>query len=241
MKLRTMGLTLLWLGFGHSLNAQQSQSLYSYFDRSIGLKNLGINNGPIHQNPFRVSDQSHRYYGNDKYILGNVIYDGQPYTDQNLKYDIFKDVLVAKINDPNNLLGIDLINAKTESFTMDQKAFVNLGLLTQKPSFVKGYYEVYHPEAPIALYIKHRKDQIEVLRSDGLFYKYQNAFDFVMAYQGNFFKVNDERDLIRIFPAVENAIRDYAYVNRDTQLSNPPQFMKIMADYVNNLIQKDTK
>lgn len=40
------------------------------------------------------------------------------------------------------------------------------------------------------------------------------------------------------FPGVENAIRDYAYVNRDTQLSNPPQFMKIMADYVNNLIQK---
>jgi hypothetical protein len=78
--------------------AQQNQSLYSYFDRSIGLKNLGINNGPIHQNPFRVSDQSHRYLGNGGYLLGNVIYDGQPYV-QNLKYDIFKDVLVAKIND----------------------------------------------------------------------------------------------------------------------------------------------
>jgi hypothetical protein len=33
------------------------------------------------------------------------------------------------------------------------------------------------------------------LRSDGLFYKYQSAFDFVMAYQGNLYKTNDERDL----------------------------------------------
>ncbi len=241
MKLRTMVFLLLSLGLGFSLKAQQSQSLYSYFDRSVGLKNLGINNGPIHQNPFRVSDQSHRYYGNDKYILGDVIYDGQPYADENLKYDIFKDVLVVKINDPNNLLGIDLINAKTESFVLDQKTFVNLDRLAKKPGFVKGYYEIYRPESPIALYIKYRKDQIEVLRSDGLFYKYQNAFDFVIAYQGNFHKINDERDLARIFPSHDSAIRDYAYVNRDTQLSNPPQFMKIMADYVNNLIQKDTK
>jgi hypothetical protein len=58
--------------------------------------------------------------------LGDVIYDGQPYVGENLRYDIFKDVLVAKINDPNNSLGIDLIGAKTESFVLDQKTFVNL-------------------------------------------------------------------------------------------------------------------
>jgi len=241
MKLRTFGFLLLSLGLAFSLKAQQNQSLYSYFDRSVGLKNLGINNGPIHQNPFRVSDQSHRYLGNGGYLLGDVIYDGQPYVGENLRYDIFKDVLVVKINDPNNSLGIDLIGAKTESFVLDQKTFVNLDRLIQKPDFVKGYYEAYHPESPVALYIKYRKDQIEVLRSDGLFYKYQSAFDFVMAYQGNLYKTNDERDLGRIFPNHDRAIRDYAYVNRDTRLSNPTQFMKIMADYVNNLIQKETK
>jgi hypothetical protein len=241
MKLRTFGLSMILLGLGLSVQAQQSQSLYSHFDKTVGLKNLGINNGPIHLNPFRSYDQSHRYYVADKYIPGEVVYDGQPYANENIKYDIFKDIVVAKINDPNNAFGINLINAKTEYFILNNKKFVNLDLLSKKPDFVKGYYEAYKTDAKVALYTKYRKDQIEVLTNDGLFYKYQNANDFVFAYNDNFYKVYDERELVKIFPAYEKTIRDYAYVNRDLLGSDKVQFMKIMADYVNNLLQKDTK
>lgn len=219
--------------------AQQSQPMYSYFDRAVGLKYLGINNGPVHLDLFRTVDQSHRYLIADKYNPGDVIYDGQPYPNESLKYDIFKDVLVAKINDPNNTMGINLINRKTESFTIHQKKFVNLDLIVGKPVFVKGYYEAYRTNAKAALYIKYRKDQIEVLTNEGLFYKYQNANEFAMLYNGTFYKVNDPRDLGRIFPAHDNSIKDYAYVNRETENTDKVQFMKTMADYINNLLQND--
>lgn len=241
MKLRTAGFTLILLGFGLSLQAQQSQPLYSYFDKAIGMKNLGINNGPIHLNPFRAYDQSHRYHITDNYFPGDLVYDGQPYTNQNLKYDLFKDVLVTKVNEPNNSLGIELISEKTEWFTFNHKKFVNLGFVKGKPDFVKGYYEEYAATAPFSLYTKYHKDQIEVLTNDGLFYKYQFSQTFLVGYNGSFYRVEDVKDLVRLFPSHENDLKDYAYVNRETEKNDKVQFMKIMADYVNNFIQKDTK
>jgi len=55
---------LLLLGVGANAQQNQEKSLYDYFDNAVGIKNLGINNGPIYLNPYRAAD------GTDKKIYG---------------------------------------------------------------------------------------------------------------------------------------------------------------------------
>jgi len=243
MKLQKIYCTILLL-ISYQINYSQTsydKTLYDSFDKAIGLKNLGINNGTIHFDTYRIFDKTHRYHVTDKYFPGNVFYDGQQYTAQNLKYDIFKDVLIAKINEPNNSLGINLIQAKTEWFTFSNKKFVNLNFNNKDLGIAKGYYEEYKADSKVSLYIKYHKDQIEVLTQEGVFYKYLTTNEFLIKYNGSLSRINDPKVLARLFPAYEKSINDYAYVNRDTQKSDAVEFMKIMVDYVNNLLLKETR
>lgn len=224
-----------------SVYSQSEVSLYDYFDQSVGVKNLGINNGPVYLNTLRSADLTHRYYVADKYFIGSVVYDGQPYAHENLKYDVVKDQLIAKINGQNNSLGISLIQAKTPYFSIDGRKFVNLSFDQKTPGFVSGYYEEYLPGDKLALYIKYRKQQIDVLRTDGIYYSYPEKNEFVTAYGGTFHKLNDARDWIRLFPDFEKNIADYAYLNRETERSDKIQFMKMMAKHISGLLSQADK
>jgi hypothetical protein len=243
MRLLPNSPSIILLLFCISAIAQQTEEkkLYDYFDNAVGIKNLGINNGPVHLDPYRSFDQSHRYLITKQYFTGDVIYDGQLYTNQSLKYDAFRDILVAKINEPNNSVGINLIQEKTAWFTFNNKKFVNLNLDHKNPQLAKGYYEEYAAGSKVMLYAKHHKEQIEVLTAEGVLYKYQPSYEFLIATSGNFSKIDNARDIAQLFPSYEKDIIDYAYVNRDIEKSDKVQFMKFMADHINNLLLKNLK
>src|SRR4051812_35062599 len=89
--------------------SQSEKLLYETFDNQFGPQNLGINNGTVHLNNDRSDNKTHRYYIQANYLQGDVNYDGQLYSNAKLKYDIYNDVLVAKVSGENNTLGINLI------------------------------------------------------------------------------------------------------------------------------------
>lgn len=242
MKFRKVYLSFILPLLGNFLLAQTrtDNSLYSTFDNAIGLKNLGINNGTVHLDPFRRYDMSHRYYVTDKYVLGNVIYDGQPYSNENVKYDLFKDVLVVKVNAQNNSVGINLIPEKTESFNFNGKEFVNLDRTPNAPNFIKGFYELYRGEK-MNLYIKYHKDQIDILTVDGVFYKYELSTEFFVSYNNTFYKLKNDYNLSDLLPTYENKIEEFSRMSHDLQKTDRIQYMKDMIKYVNNFLQAETK
>ena len=233
-------LLLLFLSYDMSSQHTPDTNLYAAFDNSVGVKNLGINNGTIHINNYKAINSTHRYFQEDKYYPGNVEYDGQPYLGLNLKYDIFKDILIAKIYGIGNSLGINLITEKTESFTIDGKKFVNLNFNQNKvPDFVKGYYEKFSDGGKLSLYIKYHKDAIEILE-DVVYYKFEGKINFVIGYNNTFYKIDTQRDAEKALPDYEKQIGEYYQMNHDLEKSDKIQFMKDMIKYLNNFLVKET-
>jgi len=208
-------------------------SLYTKFDNSVVKNNLGINNGTIHINAMRSADDTNRYYPADRYSIGTIVYDGQPYTGVSLKYDILKDVIIAKTADEKGNLGINLITEKTQWFTLNGKKFVNLNYDHKSPKFT-GYYEEDILTGKLSFYTKYRKDNIEVLRNDGVFYKYAASNNFIFRYQNQLFPINSQSDATRAFPQLQKKISDFFERNTALERSDKKLFFMTLLKQLDN-------
>lgn len=213
-----------------------TSALYSQFDNSIGKRNLGLNNGTVHLNMLKSADKSHRYFKTDGYTTGSVTYDGQLYTNVSLKYDLLKGILIAKVDGKNNNTGINLISDKIASFSFYGKEFVNIEQERQSgttisPSF-SGFYEK-DRIGKLTLFTQHRKEGIEVLQLDGVFYKFSDRQDFAVKFNGRLHQLNSQRDLIDLFPSAEESIRLFYSNNSQSEKNDTKTF------YTNLLRQID--
>ena len=216
----------------------KENSLNEVFDKAIGKGNLGINNGTLHLNNLRSFDMTHRYMVNN-YISGDVLYDGQTYTNVSLKYDLLKDILIAKAYNNDNL-GINLITAKTNYFVMNGKRLVNLNFnTTNNPKFIAGFYELNDIDNKLTLYIKHHKEAVEVLTQEGISYKFTATNEFIVGFKGQYFKFDNQSDAEKVFPDFENEIDNF-YDNAALEKENKVLFLKTLLKKLSNLLQNQT-
>lgn len=208
-------------------------SLYTQFDNRVGKNNLGLNNGTVHLNNMRSADDTNRYYPADRYSIGTIVYDGQPYTGVSLKYDILKDVIIAKTPDEKSNLGINLITEKTQWFTLDGKKFVNLNYDGKSAKF-SGYYEADVLNNQMTFYTKYRKDNVEVLRHEGVFYKYVASNTFVFGYQNQLLPINSKSDAVRAFPQLEKNISEFFERNTALERSDKKLFFMTLLKQLHN-------
>lgn len=211
--------------------------LYAKFDNMVGKKNTGLYNGTVHINTLRSADDSNRYYPADRYNPGNIVYDGQPYADVPLKYDLLKDVIIVKTADEKGNLGVNLITEKVKMFTLNGKKFVNINFEGKAPKF-KGFYEEDVLTDKLNFYTKYRKSNIEVLRNDGVFYRYETSNNFVFKYQDTYYPINSQSDAIRIFPQLENEIQDFFARNTALERSDKKLFFMTLLKQLHNSLPK---
>lgn len=215
-------------------------SIYQYFDKAIGTKNLAFNNGTIHSNPYRSVDKTHRYYGTGNYVLGTIVYDGQSYSGVYLKYDLLADRPVVKLDGENNTMGFNMIPEKTASFQIGIVTFKNLDSDATHPKEIKGFYEESIIGTDLILYTKHLKDRIEVLRNDGVFNTYIDKYQFIIKYKDGWHIVNSQKDIAGIFPDLTANISEYYRVNAGIEKSDPNQFTKNLMKQIDNFLMNPT-
>lgn len=213
--------------FVYAVNAQNpiDYSLYERFDQSIGKNNTGINNGTVHINDLRSANNSHRYYMADKYSIGSIVYDGQPYNNIALKYDILKDVIIAKPEGEKSAIGINMITKKTSSFSLNGKKFTNPSYQNPDvPKFLSGFYEEDLISNRLIFYTKHIKDNIEVLRTEGVFYRFEPRNEYVFRYKNAYYRLSSSYDLRTVFPALEKNINEFYARNTALERSDKKLF-----------------
>lgn len=213
-------------------------SLYTRFDSIIGRENLGINNGTLHSNPYRNISQNHRYYIKDEFSIGQLNYDDQIYLNINLKYDLLEDQIIFKHKNQTDNLSINLNRGKVNFFILKNKKFINFNLdPTQKPEFIKGFYEENFVGNEISLYIKHFKERKEINQSDGIFNDYLDHNLFVIKHKKMYYKVSTQNDVKKIWPEYKKIINDYYSMNRKLESIDKLQFMEDLVRYINNHYQ----
>jgi hypothetical protein len=231
--------TFLNISYLHSQSVEKS-SLYDYFDEAVGKDNLNINNGIVHSEPFRPLAGKNRYY-TEKFNLGDISYEGQIYSNVNLKYDILLDQVIYKQNGSSENLPINLITQKVDYFFIKNKKFVNLKEESIKfPSLIKGIYEETYVGDNISLYTKHFKEKVKSLQADVVYYNYIYKINYFIKYKNYFYKVESEKDFKKIFPDYKKEINGIYKTDKKLEDSNKNQFMENLTKQINGLLKKSS-
>ncbi len=197
----------------HSQN-NESNSIHDWFDSKIGKENLSINNGKLLLNYDRVFENNDRFYFKN-YVSGSVLYEGQIYNNITLNYDIFKDDLIIKPMGENDKTPIILPKEKVQSFTYEQKKYVNLNYSESKnPEFVSGFYEEGFVGNFVSFYVKHYKTRTERIYNDKPYDDFTEKMSFVVLYKNEFYSISSKKSIVSIFPEYKKSINEF-YSNND--------------------------
>ncbi len=212
-------------------------SLYNWFDETIGRENLSINNGTLYIDFYNTKKQDNCFLNSKIFQKGDVLYDGQPYYDLNINYDIYKDnVVFETVNDKTKTL-ITLISDKIDSFILDGKKFDNLKNQNKKnENFISGFYESSFSVKDFTLYIKHIKLKRDVIQDDNKVYvEFDKKNSFILKKQNTFYQIDTKSEITKLFPNFKKNINEYYELNYRTEKSNKIEFIENLLKFINNL------
>ena len=233
----TFLLFLLNIGAVYS-QTTSGNSLYKWYDKSVGKENLDINNGTLYSNYYKTVNNTHSYINSEVFENGNVVYENQTYTDIVLNYDVFKDDLLMKPNGVNDRRSVILIPQKIQSFTFSGKSFINLNYTqTSTVDFIKGFYEENFVGDKFTFYIKHAKEKREMTSEGKIYDNFKEKNEFVLNFKNKFYDINSKRNILAIFPELKNQIEDYYLLNNKIEESNKTQFMESLLRHLNAILK----
>lgn len=214
---------------------------YNWFDKTVGTENLDIVNGIPHINPYRTTGDNHLYYI-DRYETGSLIYEGQSYYNIKLKYDTYRDLLVLNPFDESENIGINVITTKVESFSIQDKNFVNINKKDlDVREFTPGYYEENKITPDFKFYIKHHKNQQKVINEGILSYNFKENNSFFLDLKNKIYPIKSKNNIIKLFPEQKKQINGFYLMNRELRNSDENQFMRNLMRYINNSLSIQTK
>jgi hypothetical protein len=231
-----LAILLLFIAFnGFEIYSQNNSeiALYNRFDSIVGKENLGLNNGPLTLYPYKTKGENNMFFMNNKFVIGNLIYDGQPYFNANLKYDIYKDQLILNPAGQPEHIGISLIQDKTDSFSIYNKNFVKIANnQTLLPEFISGYYELIRIGKNFNLYIKHHKDILKEINEEGVYYSFHEKYQYYIEYKNKFYEINNKSSVVKIFPESKKNINAFYQKNRSLNTNDYNQFINSLMIFI---------
>ncbi|APZ46817.1 hypothetical protein BW723_11210 [Polaribacter reichenbachii] len=217
-----------------------AKDYYVWFDAAIGNGNSGIYNGTIFSEIYKTKPDNHRFFLDNTYQLGNLIYDNQTYYNIYLKYDIHDDQLIAKLPYLDNFLFLRLIKEKIDFFelniddknaTSKKYSFLSskANPLVNDESF-KGFYQILLKTTTSTLLKKNFKERSEFIDENLVYTKFSDRSYFVLLKDYKYYSINSKKDIIRIFPEQKRYISIFYRRNRKL-------FKKNENDFYTNLFQ----
>ncbi|QAA81009.1 hypothetical protein EI546_04365 [Aequorivita sp. H23M31] len=210
-----------------------NEKIYRVFDQLVGLDNNGLFNGPEFIDLYLNTDGTFRYLEGFDYTQGSVIYRGQYYVDVWLKYDLLEDQLLTKSKDNLGIFNVKLIHEFVSEFTLKDRHFVKLKDFGQKNFFELGYQG-----QELDLYINHKKNKKKRVLKSGVQYSFKPLNYYLFKYQETYARVETISNVRREFPEYKKEINDFYHNSKTLYIQDRDSFMKKLAPYLDNLLQK---
>ncbi|WP_420601773.1 hypothetical protein [Flagellimonas sp.] len=190
-------------------SAAQNPEDYTFFDDLIGLKTTKLHNGLHYYNAFKTTEDRHNFFMSPSYIAGSVDYDGSSFYNVDLKYDLYKDVLVSKAEGNTNFVDVQLIPEKVSSFTVHDRHFINTHSLNPKNNAVGGFVELAFSGKQVSFLIKRWKDASKTIEYRTVTHLFTEKSTYYLFYDGMIRKVTSPKSLVKHFPEHKKAIRSF--------------------------------
>lgn len=216
-----LGLSCTQHIYGQSSGEEQFHIL---FDSIMGAENSGLFNGVGYLEKHRTINENHKFFLTQDFTRGRLDYFGQPYYDVELKYNIFEELLLAKLSHSGGETILQLINEKVERFSIGTNDFINIR--DRNTQNISGFYELLYDNGRFQLLKKHARQLSEKRDKSFVYYEFkERQQDYLLRVDNNFQEIDSWRDLARLFPEQRRAIRAYSRSNSGLRKSNRDTFM----------------
>lgn len=158
----------------------------------------------------------HRFYETDAYRTGDVKYNNQMYFNIPLRYDLYEDQLIVKIENSRGTNEILLLKEQVESFRIGSAHFEKLEAAKIGNNITAGYYQVLTENENFKLYKKMHKRINQRIRDRRVLYEFNSSKpEYVVQTQDSFFELNRMRDLTSRYPEHRNELSNFRLTSRD--------------------------
>lgn len=222
--------------FATHIRAQQTdqRDYYNWFDEQVGIENTGLFNGIRYKEMYRIKNGKHKFYKSPDFQTAHLLYDGQPYYDIPMKYDLFDDQLIISLQTDTGSSIMQLLKEEVTGFELDDRRFVHLkGIeIFKSKEQIDGFYEVLEEGQSLILYKKHRKLRKKILENKAILNEFRNDNLYYVYHEGLFYPIKNKNDLIKIFPERKKQINAFFSGNKYLMDTDYDLFMKQISDRI---------
>lgn len=219
-------LNLFLFLFSLSIFSQSNErsEIYTWFDNEVGKENTSLFNGIEYVDIHRVVNDKHKFYKSPQFSLGSIIYDGQPFYNIPLKYDIFDDVVIVKVEHQLGSSLFQLLTEKISEFNIGDENFIYLDGFENVER--RGIYQVLNGGKTFSMYKRNRKKMFQRKNDQSAYYEFEELDPvYVFNYLDQLYSYGTRGDLIAVFPEFEEEIKKMYKSKRKKLKDAPDLFM----------------
>lgn len=220
-----VGILVLATGAGYCQSSSDRQNADSFllFDQIIGVENTAIFNGMEYIETHRIVNNKHKFFQSFDFVKGTVIYDGQPFFNVSLKYNIFEDLVLVRLDNQRGKNIIQLYRSRVDGFSIGGHQFVNIK--NEDPE-VTGIHEVILENPQFRVLKKYVLKEKTRLDKKLLYHEFETDDPlYFFEYNGQIQEVS-LKNLINTFPDDKSMIREQYRFHKKNLKSNSDIFMQ---------------
>ncbi|MDB4292281.1 hypothetical protein N9954_02665 [Maribacter sp.] len=222
---------------------EQETSYYDWFDNTVGQENSSLFNGILFVDTYKVINEKHHFLDSPDFMLGSVVYDGQMYYEQQLKYDLFTDELLVNPRGTSIALIVQLRKSNTEGFFLKDRKFIRVDKSEEnKLATDLGFCEVLSERNGALLLNKHTKIMTSKRNNEFEYKEFYRSNRYYMVLDKTYYSVDSQSDWISIFPEYKKDIKALYRAYKTLRKTDNAAFQKLLFErFVENILQTDTK
>ncbi|WP_037318013.1 hypothetical protein [Salegentibacter sp. Hel_I_6] len=215
-------LTLLFSYF--TASSQEYREAYENFDDFVNKENTNLFYGKEYVEQHALINNKHKFFSKSSFLKGEVVYSGQIYHDLDLKYNIFDDLLIVKIEKQAGDATFELFKNRIQKFSIDGHTFINIP--PKNNTEVHGFFEVLRETHSLTLLKNHRKKINKLLTKNFTYFEFEpEPAQYVISISEEYYKINSQSDWAKVFPEHIKKIDSYFNNKKALRESAPDRFM----------------
>jgi hypothetical protein len=192
---------------------------YNWFDSIIGLENSELHNGLIYFEKYKVKNKKSQFFYSPDYLLGSVVFNDQTYFGLDLKYNVYDDEVLMRVENRFGGKTLQLYKNKISGFTIKERRFIKIDFSSTNKAFASGFYEVSKENPFFILFIKHRKKMNEHVGEKSVYHEFEDQKKtYMFWYQDKYHLIKKVTDLTNLFPQHKEKLD--SFYNNQEQKSN---------------------
>lgn len=216
-----------------------SVSPYVWFDRMIGQTNSGIFKGITYSNEYRVINERHQFFSTSDFVMGSVVYRGQPFFGIPLKYDVYSDRLLVQNSTLADTPVMIFDQGAIESFNIGEHNFKRIHAASVMGAELSGYFEVLLKNESLTLYKEHTKKPFKRTDEQVVYYEFKNGHSYYLSYGDRYHKLKKTNQLNSLFPSFRKEIKTIRDQYESLRKSEPDTFLISILIELSELIAKE--